>query len=159
MASTLADGRRVEAVTFVVDTDHVQYCGGLPLEEQAGIIARQSAGGARTPNTCTTPPRIWSSWAIHDPDLDWLARRVRDLTGTACTIGCWQSQHCALSCRARTIASGNVQMDQPDREAEPFFAQPVRQIILMLIVLALVGVWRLCRLSARRTGVPGQSRI
>jgi len=30
-------------------------------------------------------------------------------------------------------------MDQPDREAEPFFSQPVRQILLMLMVLALVG--------------------
>ncbi|MDJ0628015.1 MAG: biopolymer transporter ExbB [Rhodobacter sp.] len=31
-------------------------------------------------------------------------------------------------------------MDQPDREAEPFFSQPVRQIVLMLVVLGLVGV-------------------
>lgn len=30
-------------------------------------------------------------------------------------------------------------MDQPDREAEPFFTQPVRQITVMLIVLGLVG--------------------
>ena len=31
-------------------------------------------------------------------------------------------------------------MDQPDREAEPFFSLPVRQIVMMLIVLGLVGV-------------------
>jgi hypothetical protein len=31
-------------------------------------------------------------------------------------------------------------MDHPDREAEPQFTQPVRQIISMVIVLALVGV-------------------
>lgn len=31
-------------------------------------------------------------------------------------------------------------MDQPDRGAEPNFTQPVRQILTMLIVLALVGV-------------------
>lgn len=30
-------------------------------------------------------------------------------------------------------------MDKPDREAEPFFSQPVRQIVLMLIVLGLVA--------------------
>ena len=30
-------------------------------------------------------------------------------------------------------------MDQPDHEAESYFAQPVRQIITMLIVLGLVG--------------------
>lgn len=45
----LADGRRVEAVTYVIDADHVQYCGGLDLEEQADIIAR--AVGGRGPNT------------------------------------------------------------------------------------------------------------
>jgi len=31
-------------------------------------------------------------------------------------------------------------MDQPDREAEPQFSHPVRQIIMMLIVLVLAGV-------------------
>ncbi|WP_296764317.1 biopolymer transporter ExbB [Sediminimonas sp.] len=31
-------------------------------------------------------------------------------------------------------------MDQPDREVEPQFSQPVRQIILMLMVLGLTGV-------------------
>ena len=30
-------------------------------------------------------------------------------------------------------------MDQPDREAEPYFTQPVRQISIMLMCLALVG--------------------
>ncbi|MFN3144851.1 MAG: biopolymer transporter ExbB [Paracoccaceae bacterium] len=30
-------------------------------------------------------------------------------------------------------------MDTPDREAEPFFSQPIRQILSMLIVLGLVG--------------------
>ena len=31
-------------------------------------------------------------------------------------------------------------MDQPDREVEPNFSHPVRQITLMLIVLALTGL-------------------
>ncbi|HHS89289.1 MAG TPA: biopolymer transporter ExbB, partial [Rhodobacteraceae bacterium] len=35
--------------------------------------------------------------------------------------------------------TGIVQMDQPGREAEPFFTQPVRQISIMLMCLALVG--------------------
>ena len=45
-------GRRPQvarAVTYVIDPHHVQYCGGLPLEEQARIIAR--AVGGRGPNT------------------------------------------------------------------------------------------------------------
>jgi len=40
----LVDGRRVEAVTYVIDPEHVQYCGGLDLEEQARIIARAVGG-------------------------------------------------------------------------------------------------------------------
>ena len=30
-------------------------------------------------------------------------------------------------------------MDQPDREVEPHFSHPIRQILLMLIVLGLTG--------------------
>ncbi len=80
---TLTDGREVDAVTFVVDTDHVQYCGGLPLEEQAGIIAH--AVGGRGPNAeylYNTAAHL-AKLGIHDPDLDWLSRRVRELAGTS----------------------------------------------------------------------------
>ncbi len=75
----LADGREVEAVTYVVDTDHVQYCGGLDLEEQAQIIA--SAVGGRGPNDeylYNTSAHL-TELGIHDPDLAWLSRRVRNL--------------------------------------------------------------------------------
>ncbi len=79
---SLADGRMVEAVTYVIDPDHVQYCGGLPLEEQARIIA--TAVGGRGPNT----EYLWNTAAhlgelgLADPDLDWLAARVRTLTAS-----------------------------------------------------------------------------
>jgi glutathione-specific gamma-glutamylcyclotransferase len=75
----LRGGEVVEAVTFVVDPDHVQYCGMLDLEAQAGIIAR--AVGGRGPNT----EYLWNTadhlteLGIHDPDLTWLAGRVRAL--------------------------------------------------------------------------------
>ncbi len=75
----LADGRAIEAVTYVIDPDHVQYCGGLPLEEQARIIA--TAVGGRGPNT----EYLWNTaghlgeLGLADPDLDWLSERVRDL--------------------------------------------------------------------------------
>lgn len=77
----LADGRRVEAVTYVIDPDHVQYCGGLDLEEQAGIIAR--AVGGRGPNTeylYNTADHL-RQLGIHDKELDWLVRRVRHICG------------------------------------------------------------------------------
>lgn len=79
LAIALADGRRVQAVSYVVDTAHEQYCGDLPLEEQACIIAR--AHGGRGPNTeylYNTAAHL-AQLGIQDPDLDWLAQRVRNL--------------------------------------------------------------------------------
>lgn len=73
----LADGRDLRALAYVIDPAHVQYCGGLALEEQAQIIAR--ATGGRGPNR----DYLWSTAAhlaelgIADADLDWLADRVR----------------------------------------------------------------------------------
>jgi len=78
---TLVNGETVEAVTFVVDTAHVQYCGGLALETQARIIAR--AIGGRGPNTeylYNTAAHL-AELGIEDPDLDWLVSRVRALAG------------------------------------------------------------------------------
>ena len=75
----LADGRAVPAVTYVIDPDHVQYCGGLPLEEQAQIIAH--AAGGRGPNfeyLFNTADHL-ADLGLRDADLDWLAARVRAL--------------------------------------------------------------------------------
>ncbi|MGJ8544274.1 MAG: gamma-glutamylcyclotransferase [Sulfitobacter sp.] len=76
----LKDGRDVEALVYVIDEDHVQYCGGMPLEEQAQIIAK--AVGGRGPNTeylYNTADHL-RSVALHDPALEWLSDRVRALT-------------------------------------------------------------------------------
>ncbi|AVO36882.1 gamma-glutamylcyclotransferase [Pukyongiella litopenaei] len=75
----LATGETVTAVTYVIDPDHVQYCGGMPLEDQARIIAR--AHGGRGPNSeylHNTADHL-AEIGLHDPDLEWLARRVRQL--------------------------------------------------------------------------------
>ncbi len=75
----LQDGRQVEAVTYVVDADHVQYCGGLDLEEQAQIISR--AVGGRGPNTeylYNTTAHL-NELGINDYDLNWLLRRVKHI--------------------------------------------------------------------------------
>ena len=76
----LASGEVVNAVTYVIDADHVQYCGGMPLEEQAQIIAH--AVGGRGPNTeylYNTAEHL-AEIDLRDPDLEWLAQRVRDIT-------------------------------------------------------------------------------
>ncbi|MEM6577576.1 MAG: gamma-glutamylcyclotransferase [Pseudomonadota bacterium] len=75
----LVDGRRVMAVTYIVDPDHVQYCGRLALEEQAQIIAR--AVGGRGPNDeylFRTVDHL-TELGIGDHDLEWLMQRVRVL--------------------------------------------------------------------------------
>ena len=72
----LSDGRKIAAVTYVIDPDHVQYCGGLPLEEQAQIIAH--AHGGRGPNSeyLYNTAQHLTEMGVADPDLDWLSRRV-----------------------------------------------------------------------------------
>jgi glutathione-specific gamma-glutamylcyclotransferase len=77
----LEDGREVEAVAYVVDRDHVQYCGGLKLEDQARIIAR--AVGGRGPNDeylFNTAAHL-DELGIADEELSWLARRVKAIRG------------------------------------------------------------------------------
>ncbi|MCL6283378.1 gamma-glutamylcyclotransferase [Ruegeria sp. 2012CJ41-6] len=76
----LVSGEQVTAVTYVIDPDHVQYCGGLALEDQAHIIAR--AVGGRGPNTdyLYNTAQHLAEIGLSDPDLDWLTNRVRALT-------------------------------------------------------------------------------
>lgn len=76
---TLTDGREVEAVVYVIDESHDQYCGGLPLEEQARIIAH--AVGGRGPNTeylHNTADHL-RQVGLRDADLEWLQERVNSL--------------------------------------------------------------------------------
>ena len=78
----LDGGQTVTALAYVIDTNHVQYVAGMDLERQAQIIA--AAVGGRGPNT----EYLWNTadhlreMGVEDDDLDWLARRVRDLTGS-----------------------------------------------------------------------------
>ncbi len=76
----LGSGQTVTAVTYVIDPDHVQYCGGLPLEEQAQIIARAVGGRGPNPEYLYNTAEHLSQIGLHDPDLEWLAQRVRSLT-------------------------------------------------------------------------------
>lgn len=76
----LVDGRRVRAVCYVINPDHVQYCGGMPLEEQAQVIARAKGGmGPNTEYLYNTATHL-TDIGLHDPDLEWLSQRVRHLS-------------------------------------------------------------------------------
>ncbi len=79
----LANGSIVNAVTYVVDTEHVQYCGGLALTEQAGIIAQATGGrGANTDYLFSTTLHL-AELDINDPNLEWLTKTVRKLVENA----------------------------------------------------------------------------
>jgi cation transport protein ChaC len=73
----LQDGRVVTAVTYVIDAAHEQYCGGLPLEEQAQIIAAAVGGrGENTEYLYRTVDHLMTL-DIRDGDLEWLSDRVK----------------------------------------------------------------------------------
>lgn len=73
--------QEITALAYVVDTSHVQYVAGMPLETQAQVISK--AVGGRGPNT----EYLWNTVAqleelgVHDAELTWLSARVRELVG------------------------------------------------------------------------------
>lgn len=75
----LADGRHAEAIAYIVDRDHVQYCGGLALEDQARIIARAVGGRGPNPDYLENTARHLEELGIPDAELHWLTTRVREL--------------------------------------------------------------------------------
>ncbi len=76
---TLADGRQVNALTFVINRDHSQYCQGLTLQEQVEIIAR--ATGVRGPNRdyLLSTYQHLTELGLNDPDMAWLAEKIRQM--------------------------------------------------------------------------------
>ena len=77
---TLADGRRVRALAYVIDPAHDQYCGGLSLEEQARIILHATGGRGPNRDYLFSTAEHLGALGIADADLDWLAARVRTLS-------------------------------------------------------------------------------
>jgi cation transport protein ChaC len=74
----LADGRHLPALAYVIDRAHPQYC-RLALEEQAQIIARAHGGRGANRDYLWMTARHLDGIGLPDPDLDWLAARVRVL--------------------------------------------------------------------------------
>jgi cation transport protein ChaC len=78
LAVHLKNGEVIEAVIYVIDPNHVQYC-HLDLEAQAQVISR--AIGDRGPNTDylhNTASHL-VELGIEDEDLNWLSQRVKTL--------------------------------------------------------------------------------
>ncbi|GFE65267.1 gamma-glutamylcyclotransferase [Litoreibacter roseus] len=79
-AVTLEGGPAVRAVTYVIDPGHVQYCGDLPLERQAQVIATSVGGRGPNHEYLSRTYSQLQALGIDDPDMAWLERRVAELT-------------------------------------------------------------------------------
>ncbi|MFV2002509.1 MAG: gamma-glutamylcyclotransferase [Paracoccaceae bacterium] len=79
VAVDIVGGGPVDAVTFVVDTHHVQYCGGMALEEQANVIAQAVGGRGPNPDYLFATTAHLSELGISDGDLEWLSERVNQI--------------------------------------------------------------------------------
>ena len=81
VSTRLRDGRTVNAVTFVVDAAHCQYCGDLPMERAAHHIAfaegRRGACRDYLANTAAHTRAL----DIHDPYIEELVQQVAILRG------------------------------------------------------------------------------
>jgi cation transport protein ChaC len=70
--------RILEALTYVIDPEHAQYC-HLDLETQARIIAGATGGRGTNRDYLWATAAHLADLGIADPDLEWLAARVREL--------------------------------------------------------------------------------
>jgi len=75
----LTDGRMVEAITYIINRDHVQYCKHLSLEEQAQIIARSVGGRGHNSEYLYNTAAHMVDLGINDTDMMWLVSRVKTL--------------------------------------------------------------------------------
>ncbi|MSU92111.1 gamma-glutamylcyclotransferase [Rhodobacteraceae bacterium 2CG4] len=76
---TLADGRRVEALCYVMDCGHEQYRGMLDAGAQAEIIARAEGPAGSNRDYLLNTVRSLHDLGLEDPELFDLAERVRRL--------------------------------------------------------------------------------
>lgn len=79
---TLQGGSVVHAVTYVVDRAHAQYCGGLPLDEQAQIIAQATGGRGPNRDYLFNTATHLDALGIADAQLHRLSTQVRALCRT-----------------------------------------------------------------------------
>lgn len=75
---SLSDGRDVDALTYVIDPDHEQYC-QYDLEKQAQLIARSVGGRGPNPEYLFNTAEHLVKMGINDPDMAWLVARVREI--------------------------------------------------------------------------------
>lgn len=75
----MAGKGRVRALAYVIDPGHAQYCGSLPLDQQAEIIARASGGRGPNAEYLYNTANHLAELGIEDAHLALLADMVRKL--------------------------------------------------------------------------------
>lgn len=73
------DGGQVDAIAYVIERDHAQYCGGLSLEEQAQVIATSTGGRGHNADYLFNTAAHMVELGIEDRDMMWLVSRVQAL--------------------------------------------------------------------------------
>lgn len=73
----LHDGRRVEALTYVVDRTHAQYAGVLTVDEQLRIVARAHGQSGANPDYILNTADHLRGLDIRDQVLEQLAQALR----------------------------------------------------------------------------------
>ena len=76
---TLASGASCTATAFVMDHDHEQFCGDLPLEEQARIIANAQGGRGKNSEYLSRTVSCLNDLGIPDEQLERLDCLVRKI--------------------------------------------------------------------------------
>lgn len=75
----LSEGGTCHATAFVMDQEHEQYCGNLPLEEQAGIIATARGGRGENHEYLANTVSMLNALGIPDERLARLDVMVRQI--------------------------------------------------------------------------------
>ena len=76
---TLSTGAAIPALAYVMDQAHEQYCGRLPLEEQARIIAHATGGMGPNREYLFATAKQLADMACPDRDLDKLSAMVAEI--------------------------------------------------------------------------------
>ena len=73
------EGMKVQALTFVVSTDHMQYAGNLPLEIKARYIARASGKYGTCYDYLSETVKVMRDYGVRDPEMENLLAAVDEL--------------------------------------------------------------------------------
>jgi len=72
------DGRQIEALAYVIDPKHRQYC-AFPLETQAQMIVRSTGGRGPNRDYLFNTASHLAQLGIADKDMEWLVTRVQEI--------------------------------------------------------------------------------